>query len=136
MSVAPHDLLDEEDKGGYIQPVLDCPHLDGLSSSPLTIDLALELLKKGCHDCGIVKENWVCLTCFAPHCGRYQKKHAAHHSEQDQHHLTISLADLNTWCYQCENYVVSERIHPFYLALHLVKFGELPPGCAIDHLSG
>lgn len=54
-----------EDKGGYIDPKRDCPHMaDHINASTFTIGQARELFGAPCVDCGSTKENWVCNHCL------------------------------------------------------------------------
>jgi len=48
------------------------------------------------------------------------------HTGSASHHVAISLADLNTWCYQCDAYVINREVDAAYRSLHFIKFGSLP----------
>ena len=116
------EISDDQDQGGYVQPSTDCPHVGAVSRDPLTLERALEAFRSGCQGCHTPKEGWVCLTCLRTHCGRYQAKHGIEHAHQEAHPIAISLSDLNTWCYQCEEYVLSDVIQPFHDTFYCVKF--------------
>jgi len=118
-------LTAESDKGGYIQPKLDCPHSADFIS-PLPITKAVEIFQSGCGSCGDKSENWVCLQCLEVFCSRYVSAHMVAHNAETGHHVACSLMDLNTWCYGCDSYIKSEEERASYQGLHLAKFGNLP----------
>ncbi|KAF9288315.1 Ubiquitin carboxyl-terminal hydrolase 16 [Mortierella alpina] len=51
---------------------------------------------------------WMCLTCCEINCGRSIKKHAlSHHAgKKNDHPLAVNLANMECWCYECDNQVV------------------------------
>jgi len=52
-----------------------------------------------CHDCGITSTLWVCLTCGYIGCGRYTRKHAAEHYNNEGHPYSLELATGRIWDY-------------------------------------
>eukprot|EP00347_Sterkiella_histriomuscorum_P016801 403351801 len=45
----------------------------------------------------------ICLHCLTSGCGRYEKKHAlAHHEENKDHLLVLQSKSMNVWCYECD----------------------------------
>lgn len=113
------------DKGGYVDPKLDCPHCDTEIQS-LTLQRAKEAFGEGCLTCKDTKENWICLTCHKVFCSRYVKAHMVAHNTAENHNIATSLQDLNTWCYKCQSYIMSHKERTTYDTLHLMKFGNLP----------
>jgi len=130
----PTSIVPTEDVGGFVEPKHSCPHIAAaVSDSPLALEPAKELfnIDHQCHHAGCTstEELWFCLNCFKSHCGRYQRGHGLEHSQSSPHcRVSMSLSDLNTWCYTCDGYVLSDPILPHYVVLHLAKFGRLPPG--------
>ena len=52
-----------------------------------------------CHDCGMTSTLWVCLTCGYIGCGRYTRKHAAQHYNDEKHPYSLELATGRIWDY-------------------------------------
>lgn len=52
-----------------------------------------------CHDCGMTSTLWVCLTCGYIGCGRYTRKHAAQHYNEERHPYSLELATGRIWDY-------------------------------------
>ncbi|KAL7449431.1 hypothetical protein ACHAWC_001493 [Mediolabrus comicus] len=52
-----------------------------------------------CHDCGMTSTLWVCLTCGYIGCGRYTRKHAAQHYNDELHPFSLELATGRIWDY-------------------------------------
>ena len=52
-----------------------------------------------CHDCGMTSTLWVCLTCGYIGCGRYTRKHAAQHYNDERHPYSLELATGRIWDY-------------------------------------
>ncbi|CAG8549827.1 24595_t:CDS:2, partial [Dentiscutata erythropus] len=51
---------------------------------------------------------WLCLTCGKLHCGRYDKKHAIQHfNENKSHSIVMKLDTTEAWCYSCDKPVIS-----------------------------
>ncbi|XP_067833888.1 histone deacetylase 6 [Heptranchias perlo] len=103
-----------------VTPLSWCPHLEMVQPIP-TSGLNVSQV---CEDCGSVGENWVCLTCFQVHCGRYVNEHMVLHSVNSGHLIVLSYADLSAWCYSCDSYVHNEVLIPAKKAAHRLKFGE------------
>uniref|UniRef100_A0A8C0LDB1 Protein deacetylase HDAC6 n=1 Tax=Canis lupus dingo TaxID=286419 RepID=A0A8C0LDB1_CANLU len=80
-----------------------------------------------CQDCGVLQENWVCLSCYQVYCGRYISAHMLHHHEDSGHPLVLSYVDLSTWCYNCEAYVHHQALLDVKNVAHQNKFGEDMP---------
>ncbi|RIA84554.1 hypothetical protein C1645_832114 [Glomus cerebriforme] len=114
-------------QAGYhrVVPRTNCPHIrDHISPNwaEVTIDVS-----KPCIECNDASENWRCLGCQGVYCSRYINGHAAEHNKSTSHSISISFSDLSTWCYTCDDYVTSPLLHPITTALHVSKFGEVPP---------
>lgn len=60
--------MEDEQKGFYVEPKRDCPHLASFST-------AVNNVAAGgpCSVCSDPKENWACLTCGSRFCSRYVK---------------------------------------------------------------
>jgi NAD-dependent SIR2 family protein deacetylase len=139
-------LLDhgEEDKGGAVE-FKHCPHVDLIPYEKLIAIDQLQFGKpclKGCKG----DENWLCLMCGQTRCGRYMHRHSIQHWEETKkeeetqltvaeaaagslclgHCLTLGLADLSVWCYECESYVQHETLQPRVKRMEQLKFGEDP----------
>eukprot|EP00005_Dracoamoeba_jomungandri_P008464 CAMPEP_0174262782 /NCGR_PEP_ID=MMETSP0439-20130205/15409_1 /TAXON_ID=0 /ORGANISM="Stereomyxa ramosa, Strain Chinc5" /LENGTH=570 /DNA_ID=CAMNT_0015347737 /DNA_START=27 /DNA_END=1739 /DNA_ORIENTATION=+ len=121
------ELTAETDKGGYIHPNRNCSHSDSFVSTNLPITRAVQMLSDGCGVCGDSSENWLCLCCYKVFCGRYVNGHMIEHSKEEGHPVVASLSDLNSWCYECDDYVLDPKVHVNYQTLYLAKFGEMPP---------
>lgn len=52
-----------------------------------------------CHDCAMTSTLWVCLTCGYIGCGRYTRKHAAQHYNDERHPFSLELATGRIWDY-------------------------------------
>lgn len=118
------------DRGGFVDPRRDCPHIASaahMSESPLAIMAAAALVRAPCVDCGDKGERWFCCQCRQVGCSRYVKGHMAAHADATGHHLATSLADLNTWCYACDAYVVGGAVDAQHEVLHLAKHGVSAP---------
>ncbi|PVD24115.1 hypothetical protein C0Q70_14585 [Pomacea canaliculata] len=84
-----------------VQPLPWCPHLNSVQPLPQEgLDTHAP-----CQDCGDLKENWVCLTCYKVLCSRFVQEHMAGHSKDEGHPLVLSYRDLSVWCYDCNEYV-------------------------------
>jgi len=106
-----------------INPKRTCPHLDSVNKIPekgFSLDTP-------CNVCGNKNENWLCLTCYEVHCGRFIHQHMLFHNESTGHCIVLSFADLSIWCYGCEAYLENEVLTPVMAAAHLQKFGEEYP---------
>lgn len=123
---------DKEDKGGYVDPKRDCPHMTDMVNRELSIGRARSVLSSGCEapDCGDASENWMCLQCGKVACSRYVKEHMLMHALDDGHLLSTSLRDLSTWCHGCNTYVVGDDSNRIRDLLYLAKFNEVPPAPA------
>jgi len=109
-----------------VVPLEWCPHLEFPNAlNPVPggqIDVA-----KPCADCGDASENWLCLSCFSVHCGRFVQEHAVVHGAGSEHPLVLSFSDLSVWCYVCDSYVHHEVLLEAKTAAHFNKFGFKPP---------
>jgi len=108
-----------------VSPRTNCPHIrDHVSPNwaNTTVDVS-----KPCTVCNDASENWRCLDCQGVYCSRYINGHAADHNKNTSHSISISFSDLSTWCYACDDYVTSPLLHPIIAALHVSKFGVVPP---------
>ncbi|XP_025108534.1 histone deacetylase 6-like [Pomacea canaliculata] len=109
-----------------VQPLPWCPHLNSVQPLPQEgLDTHAP-----CQDCGDLKENWVCLTCYKVLCSRFVQEHMAGHSKDEGHPLVLSYRDLSVWCYDCNEYVDNKITHPMKNAAHEDKFGETLPETA------
>ncbi|KAH7717124.1 histone deacetylase hda2 [Aphelenchoides avenae] len=101
-------------------PNTDCPHLEKVGAVPEEgISVATP-----CSVCSAGEENWVCLTCYKVHCGRYVNQHAMAHFEAEGHPLAVSFADISAWCYECNAYIHNDALKAAKNAVHRSKFGE------------
>ncbi|KAG7205673.1 hypothetical protein KM043_007623 [Ampulex compressa] len=106
-----------------IIPKRDCPHLHLVADVPPS-GIGVNL---PCVECNSRDENWICLQCYTVRCGRFIRQHALMHGEEKKHPLTLSLADISVWCYECEAYIQSPLLYPARNTVHLSKFGvEFP----------
>lgn len=145
-------LLDhgEEDKGGAVE-FKHCPHVDQIAYDKLIPIDQLQFGKPCLHRCK-GDENWLCLMCGETRCGRYMYRHSLQHWEETKrteekqltvaeaaagsaclgHCLTLGLADLSVWCYECESYVHHENLQPRVKRMEQIKFGEVPEGKGLN----
>eukprot|EP00696_Hemimastix_kukwesjijk_P014529 gnl/Hemi2/28544_TR9457_c0_g1_i1.p1 gnl/Hemi2/28544_TR9457_c0_g1~~gnl/Hemi2/28544_TR9457_c0_g1_i1.p1 ORF type:complete len:458 (-),score=132.97 gnl/Hemi2/28544_TR9457_c0_g1_i1:220-1593(-) len=120
-------MLANEDRGGYVNPKEDCPHLAAhLSAHPIRLGTAQSALAAGCAECEDTSENWICMQCHDVFCSRYVKEHMMVHSATSEHLIATSLRDLNTWCYGCSSYIKARELAQATGVLYLAKHGELP----------
>ncbi|XP_043829653.1 histone deacetylase 6 isoform X2 [Dromiciops gliroides] len=118
------DQLDTEGATFYaVTPLSWCPHLATVRSVP---EGGLEVTQP-CQDCGTHVENWLCLSCYQVHCGRYIQAHMLQHHEASGHPLVLSYADLSVWCYTCQAYVNHEVLSEAKKTAYQSKFGEEMP---------
>uniref|UniRef100_A0A1I7Z025 UBP-type domain-containing protein n=1 Tax=Steinernema glaseri TaxID=37863 RepID=A0A1I7Z025_9BILA len=102
-----------------VVPLNTCPHLDQVRDVPSSgIDARVK-----CTTCDNVGENWICLTCYSVNCGRHVNGHAVQHFLGSNHAMSLSLADLSVWCYECEAYIHNDILTPAKRAAHISKFG-------------
>nr|XP_012416611.1 PREDICTED: histone deacetylase 6 [Odobenus rosmarus divergens] len=106
-----------------VTPLPWCPHLVAVHPIP---ESGLDVTQP-CQDCGTLQENWVCLSCYQVHCGRYVSAHMLQHHEVSGHPLVLSYVDLSTWCYNCEAYVHHQALLDVKNVAHQNKFGENMP---------
>ncbi|XP_064430091.1 histone deacetylase 6 isoform X2 [Mirounga angustirostris] len=106
-----------------VTPLPWCPHLVAVRPIP---ESGLDVTQP-CQDCGTLQENWVCLSCYQVHCGRYVSAHMLQHHEVSGHPLVLSYVDLSTWCYNCEAYVHHQALLDVKNIAHQNKFGENMP---------
>ncbi|KAK3805616.1 MAG: hypothetical protein J3Q66DRAFT_319819 [Benniella sp.] len=52
---------------------------------------------------------WMCMSCQSINCGLTARKHAkAHHQTKGHDHpIAINLGNLDCWCYECDNYLMT-----------------------------
>lgn len=121
----------EDQKGFYVDPKTDCPHLQ--DHVVLFEDMeSICNVHQPCAECGLVGENWLSLEEHKVYCSRYKNGHMAsryeecRHQTADGHHgcVVMSFADLSFWCYACDEYVTHPVLKLFHDAAHLSKFGE------------
>ena len=94
----------------FCQPKKDCPHcLPGENIAHISEFKDLSVTTP-CKDCNHTRENWVCLKCKVICCSRYIKSHMLIHNEESKHPIALSFADFSFWCYECDDYVVSEHL--------------------------
>lgn len=125
--------MSDGSQSGYAEALNSCPH----SKHHIKEDLRSKDLPQGdskvacsVDGCDVDKENWLCLTCLLPFCGRFAQQHMVAHFESTGHCIASGLADLSFWCYECDSYINHQTIEPVwkvYYALHCQKFGEAPP---------
>ncbi|XP_068964288.1 histone deacetylase 6 isoform X2 [Petaurus breviceps papuanus] len=118
------DQFDAEGATFYaVTPLSWCPHLVTVRSVP---EGGLDVTQP-CQDCGSRLENWLCLSCYQVHCGRYIQAHMLQHHEASGHPLVLSYADLSAWCYTCQAYVNHEVLLEAKKTAYQSKFGEEMP---------
>nr|XP_020832078.1 histone deacetylase 6 isoform X3 [Phascolarctos cinereus] len=118
------DQFDAEGTTFYaVTPLSWCPHLVTVRSVP---EGGLDVTQP-CWDCSTCLENWLCLSCYQVHCGRYIQAHMLQHHEASGHPLVLSYADLSAWCYTCQAYVNHEVLSEAKKAAYRSKFGEEMP---------
>uniref|UniRef100_A0A452R543 Protein deacetylase HDAC6 n=1 Tax=Ursus americanus TaxID=9643 RepID=A0A452R543_URSAM len=106
-----------------VTPLPWCPHLVAVGPIP---ESGLDVTQP-CQDCGTLRENWVCLSCYQVYCGRYVSAHMLQHHGVSGHPLVLSYVDLSTWCYDCEAYVHHQALLDVKSLAHQNKFGEDMP---------
>uniref|UniRef100_UPI00398F7FA9 histone deacetylase 6 n=1 Tax=Pristiophorus japonicus TaxID=55135 RepID=UPI00398F7FA9 len=117
------DLMLPADEPGTVYavaPLLWCPHLEMVRPAA-DYDLDLDL---PCEECGSVTENWLCLTCFQVHCGRYVNEHMVLHAMNYNHLVVLSFSDLSAWCYGCDSYIHNQVLSSAQEEVYRLKFGE------------
>ncbi|XP_065836719.1 ubiquitin carboxyl-terminal hydrolase 3-like [Oscarella lobularis] len=84
---------------------MDCPHVQ------TAVRINADYLKRTCSDhftckvCKSTKSAWICLMCGATHCGRYVRRHAVEHYEENlQHSVCMDKESLAVFCYICDEY--------------------------------
>eukprot|EP01060_Flectonema_neradi_P031354 TRINITY_DN4738_c1_g1_i1.p1 TRINITY_DN4738_c1_g1~~TRINITY_DN4738_c1_g1_i1.p1 ORF type:complete len:414 (+),score=80.55 TRINITY_DN4738_c1_g1_i1:46-1287(+) len=114
---------------GAVTPKTDCPHVSNVSEARV-VDVGMP-----CSGCGDGEENWICLTCFEVHCGRFKQQHMlGHYRRNPTHHIAASFSDLSIWCYSCLDkdgnqgcYISMPEVEPHFARLSASKFGEENP---------
>ncbi|KAG0344050.1 Ubiquitin carboxyl-terminal hydrolase 16 [Podila humilis] len=73
--------------------------------------LALDELGANSNDPLSFGSLWLCLSCGEINCGRAIKEHAVAHFEQQkkEHPLTMNLASMDCWCYECDDQIVPSQ---------------------------
>ncbi|XP_074063017.1 protein deacetylase HDAC6 isoform X2 [Macrotis lagotis] len=118
------DQFDAEGATFYaVTPLSWCPHLVTVCSVPKE---GLDVTQP-CQDCGTHVENWLCLSCYQVHCGRYIQAHMLQHHESSDHSLVLSYTDFSAWCYICQAYVNHEILLDAKKTAYQSKFGEEMP---------
>ncbi|XP_007507737.1 histone deacetylase 6 isoform X1 [Monodelphis domestica] len=115
-----------EDEGATfyaVTPLPWCPHLVTVRPVP---EGGLDVTQP-CQGCDTHVENWLCLSCYQVHCGRYVGAHMLQHHEASGHPLVLSYADLSAWCYICQAYVNHEVLLEAKKTAYQAKFGEEMP---------
>ena len=114
--------------------IRDCSHVaDMADPTTMSVENAQRILNKGCETCpnNDNSESWMCLACREVGCSRYVAGHMIQHSDSHPNHkVAISLADLNTWCYLCDGYIVAPETEAVRIPLYVAKFGQIPPQVA------
>ena len=114
---------------GAVTPKTDCPHVSNVSEARV-VDVEMP-----CSGCGDAEENWICLTCFEVHCGRFRpgQHMLGHYRRNPTHHIAASFSDLSVWCYSCVHegnqgcYIEMNETQPHVERLAAAKFGEQHP---------
>lgn len=123
-------LLQENEHGFSVLPRRDCPHIS--SDSFVITDLSWKPSDRmQCAECGTNDEVWVCLRCGWKACGRFIKGHMLEHASNQSSTscmpvVAMSLADLSTWCFACDDYITHPKLEGPFRALHYAKFGRYP----------
>jgi NAD-dependent histone deacetylase SIR2 len=107
-----------------VDPKQDCPHLAAISVDELIKNFTKEKFLAPCSDCHTNQENWLCMCCDEVFCSRYVEGHMARHKEETLHNLAFSYSDASVWCYDCDDYVTSYRLRPFFEKFEKIKFPE------------
>ncbi|KAK2491645.1 hypothetical protein MC885_012756, partial [Smutsia gigantea] len=103
-----------------VTPLPWCPDLVAVCPIP---EAGLDVTQP-CQDCGVLQENWVCLSCYQVYCGRYINAHMLQHHEGSGHPLVLSYTDLSAWCYNCQAYVHHQALLDAKNIAHQNKFGQ------------
>lgn len=130
--------------GFSVAPSPNCPHV-AASSFQIYPDLVVSdtgALGKAprknlysencaCNTCGDAEESWVCLLCGFSGCSRYKACHMVDHvkDKSNEHSgtvIAISLADLSTWCFACDDYITHPKLEIVFREFHRGKFGAFP----------
>ena len=85
-------IMDDDQKGFYVEPKRDCPHIDA-SYTPSVHALASP---GPCASCADEQENWACLTCSKRFCSRYVNVSVTHSLCSPLPHKTTFLFHLFT----------------------------------------
>ncbi|KAE9552235.1 hypothetical protein FO519_004544 [Halicephalobus sp. NKZ332] len=105
-----------------------CPHLASVKEVPKDFEKNLDLKGK-CTDCEEKDENWICLNCYGLYCSRHVNGHSLRHfTENPDHCMVFSLADLSLWCHACDDYVDNPVALPIRNIVHEKKFDCPVPG--------
>ncbi|GAB5593478.1 hypothetical protein Unana1_08378 [Umbelopsis nana] len=127
---SPQFQIDDGMLGFAVAPKTDCEHLPHIEIIQ-TLDEAL-VRDAHCTNCR-KPETWLCLSCGGVYCSRYQNNCAKIHAAEDSHPIALSLTDLSTWCYSCEEYITSSRLDTLKRSVYILKFDTLPPeGSELD----
>jgi uncharacterized UBP type Zn finger protein len=113
--------------GFAIIPKTDCPHIKDSYVANLDsamISLKQTLLTSPCRACQSTQENWVCLLCEQVFCARYIQGHMNQHFQDSKHNVVFSLSDGSFWCYQCDSYIINQRLEYLQAKFSYLKFGE------------
>ncbi|XXQ33483.1 Zn-finger in ubiquitin-hydrolases protein [Plasmodiophora brassicae] len=123
------------DTGGWVEARRTCPHVqEHVAVAPDDDDDDDERKDGGaadrrCRSCaaagGDLAEPWVCVRCWATHCGRYVHGHARAHAISAGHQIACGWADLSFWCYACDAYLdhrAIRAVYDLYSHLHVRKF--------------
>eukprot|EP01087_Luapelamoeba_hula_P019697 TRINITY_DN6563_c0_g1_i1.p1 TRINITY_DN6563_c0_g1~~TRINITY_DN6563_c0_g1_i1.p1 ORF type:complete len:603 (+),score=91.58 TRINITY_DN6563_c0_g1_i1:91-1899(+) len=118
----------DEQKGFYVDPKRDCPHIVTNINTTLYNDTQriTQLVGNGrCEDCDHVQENWLCLACGLRFCSRYVHGHMQEHaSTHTNHNICASYSDLSLWCFACESYITDPMFRPLLNMMANEKFGS------------
>jgi len=106
-----------------VQPKLDCPHVGSVTNDPQEY-LGVSLEEK-CSTCSS-SENWLCLSCQAVECSRYQNSHMLEHHTESLHSIVFSLVDSSFWCYLCDSYIQSESFNDLHHYFSMKKYNIDP----------
>ena len=81
---------------------MSCFHFSQIRISKLRQRLNGNLKLANCETCQ-EESPWLCLSCYAQNCGRYQNQHALQHAKSKNHPMCVSISSLDVWCYTCDS---------------------------------
>lgn len=72
---------------------------------------------RGCMNCGIIDNIWICILCGYRGCGRYTSQHAQKHYDDVKHPFSLELATGRIWDYLNDTFIHDEDLVEFNNAM-------------------